>query len=80
MTFKKPKSMKRRPVLIIGEPGQPYYEKVLALDPEQKPGVHHVIVSHDSWCARLKSEDAICNCNPEVKRAAWDGSRIVPLQ
>lgn len=30
------------------------------------PGVHHVEIRHDSWCALLAGEGP-CNCDPEIE-------------
>lgn len=29
------------------------------------PGVHHVTVEHDDWCAIFQGQP--CNCNPDIK-------------
>lgn len=40
----------------------------------EKPGLHHVTVSHDGWCNLLAGRGP-CNCNPDVSRpiphTAW---------
>ena len=64
----KPIGEKSRPVRILGSEQESYYEKVMALTGDAGPGLHHIIVSHDSWCDRLKG--GMCNCEPQVKRAA----------
>lgn len=42
-----------------------YLLKVLELGRELGPGVHHVHVFHDEWCAIWHG--GVCSCRPEVK-------------
>jgi hypothetical protein len=43
------------------------YMKILMRKFEENiaPGVHHVEVLHDPWCAFLNNKGT-CNCNPEI--------------
>ena len=47
-----------------------YLEKILKLNQErpilQQPGVHHIRVAHDEWCALLRGTGP-CNCDPGAR-------------
>ena len=53
-----------------------YLEQIIRLQQErpilQQPGVHHIRVAHDEWCAMLRGTGP-CNCNPEVTYIATEG-------
>lgn len=53
-----------------------YVERVLELGYAVLgvPGVHHVVVLHDDWCAQLQSAQRPCNCNPDVRLVPRDES------
>lgn len=45
-----------------------YYQKWLAAKAtidSSKPGIKHIDITHDDWCAIFKGK--YCNCNPDVK-------------
>ena len=33
-----------------------------------RPGVHHILVEHDHWCALLHGVGP-CNCDPDIRHA-----------
>ena len=45
-----------------------YHEQLIL----QQPGVHHIRVAHDEWCALLRGAGE-CNCNPDVTYIATEG-------
>lgn len=36
----------------------------------RKPGLHHVAVYHDDWCAIFKEQ--LCDCDPDVELMATE--------
>lgn len=53
-----------------------YLEKILLIARQHKilrePGVHHIQVAHDDWCALLRGTGD-CNCNPDVQYISTEG-------
>lgn len=53
-----------------------YLEKILELHRTrsvlQQPGLHHIRVAHDDWCA-LRCGKGECNCYPDVTYLATEG-------
>ncbi len=56
--------------------GTGYLERMVASRPHLKPGIHHVYIAHDDWCAFLQGGD--CNCTPDMHRHAH-GSDVVEV-
>jgi hypothetical protein len=45
---------------------------VAAAETVNAPGVHHIFIEHDDWCAFLNGCGP-CNCNPRVSAPVKDG-------
>ena len=53
-----------------------YMDGILRLYRERpvlhEPGLHHIVVRHDDWCALLRGVGE-CNCDPDVEYVATKG-------
>jgi hypothetical protein len=56
--------------------GTGYLEPMVASRPHLKPGLHHVYIAHDDWCAFLRGGHG--NCTPDMHRYAH-GSDVVEV-
>jgi len=51
-----------------------YLEESIRLAAKLGPGMHHIDVAHDDWCAIWRGR--ACDCRPDVKvrKRRWTGS------
>lgn len=57
---------KRKTLVVrVGDAKGGNYESKLYALPDQPPGLYHVHVLHDDWCAMLAGTGP-CNCEPEI--------------